>query len=112
MERGRRCIFLKRRKVSNIITIESVENHSETDTLADNDVSHITTEGVQLAVVQRQPAKKSIETQQPHNDDSPEYDELDTNVLQEAQARVPLRRNHTPTEYTIIEFSSTQEPAK
>ncbi|XP_052785401.1 uncharacterized protein LOC128221038 isoform X2 [Mya arenaria] len=104
-----RCIFLKRRKVSNIITIESVENHS--DVLADNDVSHITMEGVQLAVVQRQPAQKSIETQQPHTDDSHAYDELDTNFQQEAQARVPSKRNDTPTKYTIIEFSSTQEPA-
>ncbi|WAR30197.1 hypothetical protein MAR_003765 [Mya arenaria] len=68
-------------------------------------------EGVQLAVVQRQPAQKSIETQQPHTDDSHAYDELDTNFQQEAQARVPSKRNDTPTKYTIIEFSSTQEPA-
>ncbi|XP_052785390.1 uncharacterized protein LOC128221027 [Mya arenaria] len=84
---------------------------SETDTSADDDVVHITTQGVQYAVVQRQPVTQRIETQQPRNDDSLTYDELDFNFLQEAHARIPSRRNDTRTDYTIIEFSSTQTPA-
>ncbi|WAR15054.1 hypothetical protein MAR_005159 [Mya arenaria] len=58
------CVFLKRRKVNEIHTIEIVENHS--DTSSDNGVLHITTEGVQYAVVQRQAATQRIETQVTH----------------------------------------------
>ncbi|XP_052786356.1 uncharacterized protein LOC128221794 [Mya arenaria] len=83
----------------------------KTDTSSDNDVVHITTEGVQLAVVQRQPATQRIGTQQPHNVDSLTYAELDINFLQEAHARVPSRTNDTRTEYADIEFHSTQTPA-
>ncbi|XP_052786351.1 uncharacterized protein LOC128221790 [Mya arenaria] len=104
-----RYIFLKRLKVNAINTVEIVENHS--DTSSENDVIHISTEGVRYAVVQRQPGTQRIETQQPHNDDSLTYAELDINYLQEAHARVPSRRNDTRTEYADIEFHSTQTPA-
>ncbi|WAR15741.1 hypothetical protein MAR_005846 [Mya arenaria] len=104
-----RCVFLKRRKVNEIHTIEIVENHS--DTSSDNGVLHIATEGVQYAVVQRQAATQRIETQQSHDVDSLTYAELDIKFLQEANARVPPRRKNTPTEYADIEFFLTQESA-
>ncbi|WAR30195.1 hypothetical protein MAR_003763, partial [Mya arenaria] len=104
-------IFLKRQKVNALNTVEIVENHSDTDTSSENDVIHIRTEGVQYAVVQRQPATQRIETQQPHNDDSLTYAELDINFLQEAHARIPSRRNDMRTEYADIEVSSKQKPA-
>ncbi|XP_052786353.1 uncharacterized protein LOC128221791 [Mya arenaria] len=106
-----RWIFLKRQKVNALNTVEIVENHSDTDTSSENDVIHIRTEGVQYAVVQRQPATQRIETQQPHNDDSLTYAELDINFLQEAHARIPSRRNDMRTEYADIEVSSKQKPA-
>ncbi|XP_052786355.1 uncharacterized protein LOC128221793 [Mya arenaria] len=82
-----------------------------TDTSLENDVVHITTQGVQFAVVQRQSAAQRIETQQQQNDDSLTYAELDINFLQKAHARVPTGRNDTRTEYADIEFHSTQTPA-
>ncbi|XP_052805592.1 uncharacterized protein LOC128234974 isoform X2 [Mya arenaria] len=103
-----RCVYLKRQKISAVNITENVENHSVPS--SDNGVLHITTEGVQYAVVQRQAATRRTETQQPHDDDSLTYAELDINFLQEANARVSLRRYNMPTEYADIEFSSTQEP--
>ncbi|WAR15270.1 hypothetical protein MAR_005375 [Mya arenaria] len=92
-----------------VSNVKNVENHS--DTSSDNGVLHITTEGVQYAVVQRQAATQRIEPQQSHNDDSLTYAELDIKFLQEANARVPPRRKNTPTEYADIEFFLTQESA-
>ncbi|XP_052807036.1 uncharacterized protein LOC128236185 isoform X2 [Mya arenaria] len=103
-----RCVYLKRQKISAVNNTENVENHSVPS--SDNGVLHITTEGVQYAVVQRQAATRRTETQQPHDDDSLTYAELDINFLQEANARVSLRRYNMPTVYADIEFSSTQEP--
>ncbi|XP_052807049.1 uncharacterized protein LOC128236202 isoform X2 [Mya arenaria] len=105
-----RCVYLKRQMISTVSITENVENHSVPS--SDNGVLHITTEGVQYAVVQRQAATRRTETQQPHDDDSLTYAELDINFLQEANARVSLRRYNIPTEYADIEFSSTQEPEK
>ncbi|XP_052806662.1 uncharacterized protein LOC128235914 [Mya arenaria] len=105
-----RCVYLKRQKISAVNITENVENHSVPS--SDNGVLHITTEGVQYAVVQRQAATRRTETQQPHDDDSLTYAVLDINFLQEANARVSLRRYNMPTEYADIEFSSTQEPEK
>ncbi|XP_052760763.1 uncharacterized protein LOC128203398 isoform X2 [Mya arenaria] len=103
------CVFLKRRKVNEIHTIEILENHS--DTSSDNGVLHITTEGVQYAVVQRLATTQRIEPQQSHNDDSLTYAELDMKFLQVANTRVPSRRKNRPTEYADIEFFLTKEPA-
>ncbi|WAR30183.1 hypothetical protein MAR_003751 [Mya arenaria] len=102
-------VYFLNGKVNALNTVEIVENHS--DTSSENDVVHIRTEGVLYAVVQGQPVTQRIETMQPHNDDSLTYDELDFNFLQEAYARIPSRKNDTRTDYTIIEFSSTQKPA-
>ncbi|XP_052805868.1 uncharacterized protein LOC128235164 isoform X1 [Mya arenaria] len=55
-----RCVLLKWRKVNETNTIEIVENQS--DTLSDNGVLHIETEGVQYAVVQRRAATQRNET--------------------------------------------------
>ncbi|WAR15097.1 hypothetical protein MAR_005202 [Mya arenaria] len=104
-----RCVFLKRRMFNEIHTVEIVENHS--DTSSDNGVLHITTEGVQYAVVQRQATTQRIETQQSHDADSLMYAELDIKFLEEANARVPPRIKYTPTEYADIEFFLTQESA-
>ncbi|WAR15674.1 hypothetical protein MAR_005779 [Mya arenaria] len=104
-----RCLYLKRRKVIAINTVESVENHS--DTSSDNGVLHIATEGVQYAVVQRQATAQRIEAQNPQDDECLTYAELDVKFLQAANARVPSRKKNTPTEYADIEFFSTQGAA-
>ncbi|WAR05412.1 hypothetical protein MAR_020781 [Mya arenaria] len=104
-----RCVCLKRRKVNKINTIEIVGNHN--DTSSDNGVLQIATEGVQYAVVQRQAATQRTGIQQPH-DNGLTYAELDIKFLQEANARVPPRKNNTPTEYADIAFSSTQKSAE
>ncbi|WAR07262.1 hypothetical protein MAR_017220, partial [Mya arenaria] len=59
---------------------------------SDDGVLHITTGGVQYAVVHRQADAQRTETL-------------------EANARVPVRRKNKPTEYADIDFSSTQETA-
>ncbi|XP_052806918.1 uncharacterized protein LOC128236102 isoform X2 [Mya arenaria] len=105
-----RCVYLKRRKVNEINTIEIVENHR--DTSLDNGVLHIETGGVQYAVMQRQAATQRTGTQQPHAGGGLTYAELDIKFLQEATARVPPRKNNTPTEYADIAFSSTQKSAE
>ncbi|WAR30196.1 hypothetical protein MAR_003764 [Mya arenaria] len=104
-----RCIFLKHQKANAVNTVEIVGNHS--DTSSENDVIHIPTAGGQYEIIQTQSTAQRLETQQLHNDDCHAYDEVDTYFLQEAHARVPLVKNHTPTVYTIIELSSTQKPA-
>ncbi|XP_052807192.1 uncharacterized protein LOC128236383 isoform X2 [Mya arenaria] len=103
-----RCIFLKRRKANVISAIEIVENPS--DTSSDDGVLHITTGGVQYAVVHRQADAQRIETQ-PHDEAGLTYADLDIKFLQEANARVPVRRKNKPTEYADVDFSSTQETA-
>ncbi|XP_052785503.1 uncharacterized protein LOC128221093 [Mya arenaria] len=45
------CLRLQRRKVNTVNTIEIIEHHS--GALSENDLPHITTQGVQYAVVQR-----------------------------------------------------------
>ncbi|XP_052803327.1 uncharacterized protein LOC128233612 isoform X2 [Mya arenaria] len=106
-----RCVYLKRRKVNEINTIEIVENHR--DTSLDNGVLHIETGGVQYAVMQRQAATQRTGTQQPHDGGGLTYAELDIKFLQEANARVPSsKKNNTPTEYADIAFSSTQKSAE
>ncbi|WAR04732.1 hypothetical protein MAR_020101 [Mya arenaria] len=87
----------------------SVENHS--DTSSDNGMLHIATEGVQYAVVHRQAATRWTETQQPHDDDSLTYAELNIKFLQEANARVLTKTKNTPTEYAELTFASTQKSA-
>ncbi|XP_052806480.1 uncharacterized protein LOC128235717 [Mya arenaria] len=104
------CVFLKRRKVNEVNTIEIDENNI--DTMTDNGMLHIAMEGVQYAVVQRQAATQRIEPQNQRDDDSLAYADLDINFLQEANARVSSRINNTPTEYADIEISSTQDPDK
>ncbi|XP_052803814.1 uncharacterized protein LOC128233951 [Mya arenaria] len=104
-----RYVLLKRRKVNAINTIEIVENHS--DTSSDNGMLHIATEGVQYAVVHRQAATRWTETQQPHDDDSLTYAELNIKFLQEANARVLTKTKNTPTEYAELTFASTQKSA-
>ncbi|XP_052812034.1 uncharacterized protein LOC128239441 [Mya arenaria] len=74
-----RCIFLKRRKANAISTIEIVEDPS--DTSSDNGVLHITTGGVQYAVVHRQADAQRTETQQPHDEAGLSYADLDIEFI-------------------------------
>ncbi|XP_052809129.1 uncharacterized protein LOC128237576 [Mya arenaria] len=72
-----RCIFLKRRKANVISTIEIVENPSDT---SDDGVLHITTGGVQYAVVHRQADAQRTETL-PHDEAGLTYADLDIEFI-------------------------------